>query len=142
MDEEGNLGYYLYDESTGEEKLFSVVEDEKLYANTRKLKHAMKAILDRAQKGKLTTKDLERYGHLKGKNSIKAVTNPNYEKVAKGGYNKINKITRGKFGEAISKPDFISQSRENTLALMKNGVPKLNKGDVRSVVEGLNQAFK
>ena len=32
MDEEGNLGYYLYNESTGEEKLFSVVEDEKMYA--------------------------------------------------------------------------------------------------------------
>ena len=32
IDEEGNLGYYFYDESTGEEKLFSVVEDEKLYA--------------------------------------------------------------------------------------------------------------
>ena len=32
MDEEGNLGYYLYDESTGEEKMFSVVEDEKMYA--------------------------------------------------------------------------------------------------------------
>ena len=31
MDEEGNLGYYLYDENSGEEKLFSVVEDEKLY---------------------------------------------------------------------------------------------------------------
>ena len=31
MDEEGNLGYYLYDEATGEEKLFSVVEEEKLF---------------------------------------------------------------------------------------------------------------
>jgi hypothetical protein len=34
MDEEGNLGYYLYNEATGEEKLFSVVEeDERLFAN-------------------------------------------------------------------------------------------------------------
>ena len=34
MDEEGNLGYYLYNESTGEEKLYSVVdEEERLYAN-------------------------------------------------------------------------------------------------------------
>ena len=32
IDEEGNLGYYLYDENNGEEKLFSVVEDEKLFA--------------------------------------------------------------------------------------------------------------
>ena len=32
MDEEGNQGYYLYDEATGEEKLFSVVEEEKMYA--------------------------------------------------------------------------------------------------------------
>ena len=29
IDEEGNLGYYLYDESNGEEKLFSVVEEER-----------------------------------------------------------------------------------------------------------------
>ena len=28
MDEEGNQGYYLYDEATGEEKLFSIVEEE------------------------------------------------------------------------------------------------------------------
>ena len=28
MDEEGNQGYYLYNEATGEEKLFSVVEEE------------------------------------------------------------------------------------------------------------------
>ena len=33
MDEEGNMGYYLYNASTGEEKLFSVVEEEeRLYA--------------------------------------------------------------------------------------------------------------
>ena len=31
IDEDGNQGYYLYNESTGEEKLFSVVEDERLY---------------------------------------------------------------------------------------------------------------
>ena len=31
MDEEGNQGYYLYNEATGEEKMFSVVEDERLY---------------------------------------------------------------------------------------------------------------
>ena len=29
MDEEGNMGYYLYNEATGEEKLFSVVEEER-----------------------------------------------------------------------------------------------------------------
>ena len=31
MDEEGNLGYYLYNESTGEEKLFSAVRKEALF---------------------------------------------------------------------------------------------------------------
>ena len=37
IDEEGNQGYYLYDESTGEEKLFSVVEeDERLFAKNGK----------------------------------------------------------------------------------------------------------
>ena len=32
VDEDGNLGYYLYDESNGEEKLFSVVEEEREFA--------------------------------------------------------------------------------------------------------------
>ena len=32
IDEEGNLGYYLYNEATGEEKLFSVVEEEREFA--------------------------------------------------------------------------------------------------------------
>ena len=32
IDEDGNQGYYLYNESTGEEKLFSVVEEEREFA--------------------------------------------------------------------------------------------------------------
>ena len=32
IDEDGNLGYCLYNESTGEEKLFSVVEEEREFA--------------------------------------------------------------------------------------------------------------
>lgn len=36
MDEEGNLGYYLYNEATGEEKLFSVVDEERMYARGTK----------------------------------------------------------------------------------------------------------
>lgn len=36
MDEEGNLGYYLYNEVTGEEKLFSVVEEEREFARGTK----------------------------------------------------------------------------------------------------------
>lgn len=36
MDEEGNLGYYLYNEATGEEKLFSVVDEERLFARSEK----------------------------------------------------------------------------------------------------------
>ena len=36
MDEEGNLGYYQYNEATGEEKLFSVVEEEREFARGTK----------------------------------------------------------------------------------------------------------
>ena len=36
IDEDGNLGYYLYNESTGEEKLFSVVEEEREFARGTK----------------------------------------------------------------------------------------------------------
>lgn len=41
MDEEGNLGYYFYNESTGEEKLFSV-EDEKDSPKKSKIRTAGK----------------------------------------------------------------------------------------------------
>ena len=53
MDEEGNLGYYLYDESTGEEKLFSVEEEERLYArgvNMRNLGKGLKKVNKAAKK--------------------------------------------------------------------------------------------
>ncbi len=36
MDEEGNQGYYLYNEATGEEKLFSVVEEEREFGLSSK----------------------------------------------------------------------------------------------------------
>ena len=35
IDEEGNLGYYLYNESTGEEKLFSVVEEQREFGEKK-----------------------------------------------------------------------------------------------------------
>ena len=38
IDEDGNLGYYLYNESTGEEKLFSVVEEEREFAEKEEKK--------------------------------------------------------------------------------------------------------
>ena len=52
MDEEGNLGYYLYNESTGEEKLFSVVEEERLYTSmiAGKLGSAYKPVLNDSYK--------------------------------------------------------------------------------------------
>ena len=140
LDEEGNQGYYLYNESTGEEKLFSVVEEEREFANTRLLKKGAKTFLDKSSKGKLTTKDLMRISKLKGKNSLKALENPNYEKIAKGTYNKFNKLSKGEFGEFVSKPEFINQSREQgrqVAALAKN--TRLNKGDAKSAVEYANR---
>jgi hypothetical protein len=52
IDEEGNLGYYLYNEATGEEKLFSVVEEERLYASmiAGKLGSAYKPVLNDSYK--------------------------------------------------------------------------------------------
>ena len=42
IDEEGNLGYYLYDESNREEKLFSVEDDEKDSSKKSKIRTAGK----------------------------------------------------------------------------------------------------
>lgn len=55
IDEDGNLGYYLYNESTGEEKLFSVVEEEKLYFNLgTRLKRVGQKYIGRARKSVAT----------------------------------------------------------------------------------------
>ena len=140
MDEEGNLGYYLYDESTGKEKMFSVVEEEREFASVRYAKKAANMLLEKSAKGKLTIKDLMHANKLKGKNSLKVLENPNYEKVAKGSYNKLNKLTKGKLGEAISKPEFINQSRQlSRQQILANKNIRLNKGDVKSAVDKLNR---
>ena len=47
IDEDGNQGYYLYNEATGEEKLFSVVEEEREFA--RGVGQAVKAATQFAQ---------------------------------------------------------------------------------------------
>ena len=53
MDEEGNQGYYLYNESTGEEKLFSIVEEERKFARGTKEagKKAMEFLSKKGNKG-------------------------------------------------------------------------------------------
>lgn len=143
IDEEGNLGYYLYNEATGEEKLFSVVEEEREFASVKALKKAGNTIVDKAIKGKLTTKDIARAGRLKGRNSLKAVENPHYSKVAKAGYNKMNQITKGEFGKSMSKDDFVKQSREAAKTASRqlgNRNPK--KGEVKALVDTLNQASR
>lgn len=144
IDEEGNLGYYFYDENTGEEKLFSVVEEEREFANVRYGKKVVKTLLEKSKKGNVTTKDLLRLGKVKGKNSLKAIENPNYDKITKGSYNKMNKLTKGEFGEIVSKPEYMNQarttSREMALLANKNRLqPK--KGDLKSAVDTLNQTF-
>ena len=39
IDEDGNLGYYLFNERTGEEKLFSVVEEEREFARGKNVRN-------------------------------------------------------------------------------------------------------
>ena len=140
IDEDGNQGYYLYNESTGEEKLFSVVEEEREFANTRHLKKAANTFLEKSAKGKLSTKDVMRMSKLKGSRSLKALENPNYDKVAKSIHNKFNKLTKGEFGEMVSKPEYINQAREQSrqmAALAKN--TRLNKGDAKSAADYMNR---
>lgn len=99
-------------------------------------------MVDKALKGKLTTKDVARVARLKGRYSLKAVENPHYSKVAKAGYNKMNQITEGELGKSISKSDFVKQSREAArTASRQMGNRNLKKGEVRSLVDSMNQAF-
>ncbi len=140
IDEDGNLGYYLYNESTGEEKLFSVVEEEEReFASVRHLKKAANKLFEKGIKGEVTAKDIMRINKLKGKNSLKALENPNYEKVAKGNYNNINKLTKKRDWNMISKPKFVDQSRQIAKQkVLANKNARLNKGDVKSAVELAN----
>ncbi len=88
IDEDGNLGYCLYNEATGEEKLFSVVEDERMYANARKLKKALSTLVRNGEIGKYSTKDFERLRKIKGVYSKNILNNPTGEKVIKSTLNK------------------------------------------------------
>ena len=135
MDEEGNMGYYLYNESTGEEKLFSVVEEERLYANVRHLKKAGKELVRKSATGKLTTRDMLRINGLKGQNSIKALDNKNFNKVHKGYYNQYVKST----GTApMSQAEGLIEAREvgKSMILQKKN---LRKGELKAEVDALNR---
>ena len=61
MDEEGNMGYYLYNEATGEEKLFSVVEEEREFARGAVEPRAFKNFI----KNDNTAKLLKDYNNMK-----------------------------------------------------------------------------
>ena len=138
--------FSILTDEMGEERLYSVNEtvfegyEEREFANVRHLKKAANTFLEKSAKGKLTTKDVMRMSKFKGINSLKALENPNYDKVFKGTYNKLNKLSKGELGELVSKPEFINQSREQgrqMAALAKN--TRLNKGDVKSAVYKANQ---
>ena len=68
IDEDGNLGYYLYNENTGEEKLFSVVEEEREFARGTK-EAGKKAAEFLSKKGNKIANKIEKFHdtrHYKG----------------------------------------------------------------------------
>ena len=75
---------------------------------------------------------------FKGKNSLKALENPNYDKIVKGAYNKTNKLTKGEFGKTLSKPEYINHMRTSSkdILLAKN---KPLKGEMKSIVDTVNK---
>lgn len=88
MDEEGNLGYYLYNEATGEEKLFSVVEEEREFSSVRRSKKALKVAAD----------IIRREGGL-NKIGVQENVNSSLKKLAKRsdkeGISAFNKVIKG-----------------------------------------------
>ena len=89
IDEEGNLGYYLYNEATGEEKLFSVVEEEEReFSSVRRSKKALKVAAD----------IIRRDGGL-NKRSVQESVNNSLKKLAKRsdkeGISAFNKVIKG-----------------------------------------------
>ena len=60
IDEDGNLGYYLYNESTGEEKLFSVVEEEREFGEVKRAnKAAKRAAILKKDSGTVSKEEIE-----------------------------------------------------------------------------------
>ena len=99
MDEEGNLGYYLYNESTGEEKTFSVVEEEKMFArgvNIRNLGKGLKKVNKAANREYFINKGRNVFEASRRSPRFKSLTEEN---------RKLSEIIRG--GKSIN-PDIHS----------------------------------
>lgn len=94
MDEEGNLGYYLYNEATGEEKLFSVEDGEKDSSKKSKIRTAGKIAALGGTAGSLGIATPIAYKVLKSEKEIG-------DKIAKK-YN-VNKIGNMYFGRNAEK---------------------------------------
>lgn len=60
IDKDGNQGYYLYNKNTGEEKLFSVIEEERVFGEVKRANKAAKraAILKKAS-GAVSKEEIE-----------------------------------------------------------------------------------
>ena len=76
MDEEGNLGYYLYDETTGEEKMFSVVEEERLYGAQSKILGFFSPGAYQAKEAAKYAYDDEKYHDKRAKYALKGAFTP------------------------------------------------------------------
>ena len=101
MDEEGNLGYYLYNESTGEEKLFSIVdEEERMYASVRHTKKAVTSVIDsmlkNAKAGKfgVDAGAARQLGKLSKKPSMIYMNSKAADKISKAVANRIPNVSK------------------------------------------------
>lgn len=126
MDEEGNQGYYLYNEATGEEKLFSVVEDEKMYA--RGTKEAGKAAMEfLSKKGNKVANKEAKFRHTRF--NLSELSNPAEFDVARGLIKVGEKLNQAKSKGDLKTADKIMNRFNNGLVIpvIKGRVAAKNK---------------
>ena len=76
MDEEGNLGYYLYDETTGEEKMFSVVEEQREFSTESKILGVFAPGAYQAKEAAKYAYDEDEYKKRRSKYALKGAFTP------------------------------------------------------------------
>lgn len=148
--------FSILTDEAGEERLFSVnetvfegyeydgVEEEREFASVRHAKKAITTALEKGSKGKYTIKDAIRASKLKGKNSLKTIENPHYDKLIKASINKSSKLrgidTKSALKEiGTSKSELIDSARKQASEFAKTMKPtNLKKGEMRKAVDEVN----
>lgn len=122
----GEVKYYSVAMTEEEYELYSEFLEEREYASVRGMKKASNKIIDA-----MVNKDKKALGKATAVinrqglnvNSLKKLNNPNYDKVLKSGFNKIQKKTGAEFDKNLA----ISKTKELGATMAKQNIARGGK---------------